>query len=96
MAQIISASIDLAKIDKSKIVAGKNGALYYNINIIINDDVDQYGNICGITNTQSKEEREAKAKKQYIGNGKQVWSSNGPAPAKATVESPMYLGDMPF
>ena len=30
MAQIINASIDLSKIDKSKIVEGKNGAKYYN------------------------------------------------------------------
>ena len=44
MAQIISASIDLTKIDKSKINNHKNGSAYYNIDIFIKDEKDQYGN----------------------------------------------------
>ena len=35
MAQIISASIDLTKIDKSKINNHKNGSAYYNIDIFL-------------------------------------------------------------
>ena len=77
---IISASIDLAKIDRSKIVVGKNGAQYYNIQINVNDEADQYGNNASVVTNQTKEEREAKAPKTYLGNGKTVWSSEG-APA---------------
>jgi hypothetical protein len=96
MATIIAASIDLAKIDKSKIQT-KNGAMYYNITININDEADKYGNICSIITNQTKEEREAKAKKQYIGNGKMVWSSDGSKPvAKASTSSTDNFGDMPF
>lgn len=76
MAQIISASIDLTKIDKSKINNHKNGSAYYNIDIFIKDEKDQYGNDCAISQSQSKEQREAKEKKVYIGNGKSVWDSD--------------------
>lgn len=82
MATIISASIDLTKIDKSRIVPGKNGAQYYNIQINLNDEVDNYGNNVSVTTNQSKEERDAKTPKVYLGNGKTVWSSQG-APASA-------------
>lgn len=47
---------------------GKNGKHYVNIGIWINDEPDQYQNIAGITLAQSKEDREAKAKRTYIGN----------------------------
>lgn len=104
MAMIISASIDLAKIDTSKIVAGKNGAKYYNISINVNDEADQYGNNASITTNQSKEERDAKAPKTYLGNGKTVWSSQGtPTPtqqaASKKVSAPVQsndLDDLPF
>lgn len=74
MSRIISASIDLDKIDISKVKAGKNGGKYVNISIIINDSVDQYGNDTSITIGQTKEEREAKERKTFIGNGKTVYN----------------------
>ena len=74
--KIYSASIDLTKIDKSKINNHVNGSAYYNIDIFIKDEKDQYGNDCAISQSQSKEEREAKDKKVYIGNGKSVFNSN--------------------
>ena len=76
MSKLISASIDLSKIDKSKIVE-KNGAKYYNITISLNDEKDKYGNDCAIMQEQTKEERLAKEKKVYLGNGKIFWSSDG-------------------
>jgi hypothetical protein len=80
--KIYSASIDLTKIDKSKINNHKNGSAYYNIDIFINDEKDQYGNDCSISQSKNKEERETKekgekySKKVYIGNGKCVFNSN--------------------
>ena len=35
MSKIIAASIDLTKLDKSRIKPGKNGAEYYDISIIL-------------------------------------------------------------
>ena len=94
MAQLISASIDVSKISKGKLIEGAKGK-YLNITISINDEVDQYGNQVGIYESQSKEERDAKEKKNYLGNGKIAWTSDGgtspkseaskPAPAQAPV-----------
>ena len=86
--KIISASIDLTKIDKSKINNHKNGSAYYNIVIFIKDEKDQYGNDCAISQSQSKEEREAKDKKVYIGNGKSVWDGNASSQSENKADLP--------
>jgi len=72
MSAIINASIDLSKVDNSKIFE-KDGKKWLNLSITINNETN-YGNNVGIAIGQSKEEREAKASKTYIGNGKVVWN----------------------
>jgi len=83
MAEILSGSINLNLIKKENIkeVTLKDGstAKFLNINIAINNEVDQYGNIAGLTISQSQEERQAKTKKVYLGNLKRVWSDTPPA-----------------
>ena len=69
MATLISASLDVTKITKERLNEGK----YLNITISVNDNTN-YGNNCGVYENQTKEEREAKAKRNYIGNGKVVWT----------------------
>lgn len=98
MAKIISASIDLNKIDKTKIVLKDNGAKYYNISVFINDEKDKYGNDVAIAESQSKEQREAKEKKKYIGNGKIVWQSGVDSHNSQTHESENKVehDDLPF
>lgn len=101
MARIISASIDVSKIDKSKLIEGKNGAKYYNFDIIVNDEFNQYGKDVSLSQSQSKEEREAKAKKVFIGSGKTVWSKEAQSspPAKQDdfkVEDDKSLDSLPF
>ena len=101
MASIIKASIDLNKIPKEKIFVGKKGK-YLPITITINDELDQFGNQGPVVVEQTKEEREAKAPKTYLGNVKVVWTNGenvdtpprdgAPAPApKTEVEE-----DLPF
>jgi len=85
MASIISANIDLTKIDKSKIYEGKKGK-YYPITIVVNDEVGQYGDSGYIQTEQTKEERDAKAAKSYLGNVKVVWT-NGTFPDKIPYEA---------
>lgn len=75
--QIISVSIDLNKINKSKAKPHTNGALYYPITILVNDEKDKFGNDVGVIDTQTKEERERKDKRNYLGNGKVVFSKAG-------------------
>jgi|TARA_B100001287_G_scaffold268225_1_gene264256 hypothetical protein len=74
MASIISASIDLTKIDKAKIYEGKKGK-YYPITVVLNDEPGQYGDSGYIMTEQTKEERDAKVQKQYLGNVKVVWTN---------------------
>ncbi len=91
MASIIATSIDLNKIPKDKIIVGKKGK-YLPITITLNDDVDQFGNNGPVVVQQSKEERETKTEKVYLGNVKVVWTNGenvdaaprdgGPAPAQ--------------
>jgi hypothetical protein len=69
MATIINASIDVTKIDKTKLIKDK----YLNLSIIVDDKNDKFGNNVSITLSQSSEERAAKAPKTYMGNGKVVW-----------------------
>jgi hypothetical protein len=73
MAKIISASINLSKLDKNKIVKGKTGQSYCNISIVVNDEPDKYGYTVQITEGQNATEITEKAPKVYIGNGKVVW-----------------------
>jgi hypothetical protein len=73
MASIISGSIDLTKIDKSKIFEGKKGK-YYPVTVVINNELGQYGDSGYIQTEQSKEERDAKQPKTFLGNVKVVWT----------------------
>ena len=74
MASIIKTSINLNEIPKDKIIVGKKGK-YLPITITINDEVDQFGNQGPVVVAQSKEEREAKNPKVYLGNVKIVWTN---------------------
>ena len=74
MASIISAKIDLTKIEKAKIYEGKKGK-YYPITIVLNDELGQYGDSGYIQTEQTKEERDAKAPKSYLGNVTVVWTN---------------------
>jgi len=73
MSKLINLSIDLTKIDKSKINNHPNGSKYYSITVELKDEADAYGNNVSAWNAQTKEERAAKANRQFIGNGKVIW-----------------------
>lgn len=90
---IISASIDLSKLDKSKIKNHENGSKYYPVSIFIRDDKDTYGNDVSICTGQTKEERESNQKKQYIGNGKVVYGKPAAASGGGNDEP---QSDLPF
>ena len=104
MASIIRASINLTNVDKTKIINGKKGK-YLPIVVTLNDEPDQFGNQGPITIAQTKEEREAKEGKTYLGNVQVVWTNgnnvdvaprdNNPQPAKAQVKKEVE-DDLPF
>lgn len=99
----IQISIDLNKIDKSKIKPHKNGAKYYAITVDEKQMPDQYGNTHTVYDTQSKEERSAKANKNYLGSGREyVFGGNKQAanapqqPQNPINQTPETIDDLPF
>jgi hypothetical protein len=71
-AALITGSIDLTAIDKSKVVNTKNGKSYLNITLNIQNK-SNYGNNCWITQSQTKEEQDNKVKKISLGNAAVKW-----------------------
>jgi len=99
MSAIINASIRVDKLPKEKFVKGKDGAVYYNFTLSVNDET-RYGNNVAVMDSQTKEEREAKVARNYLGNGKVVWTDSNiviaeredkPQAVKETVSD-----DLPF
>ena len=76
MARIISGYFDLDKIPPACIKTRKDGTgrLVY-FSETVNDKPDQYGNDVSVSINQTKEERQAKVKKVYLGSGKTVWKN---------------------
>lgn len=74
MSSIINLSIRVDKLPKEKFVMGKDGAVYYNCTLNINDEANQWGQNVSLTDSQTKEERDAKKAKNYLGNGNVVWT----------------------
>ena len=101
MASIIKTSINLSEIPKDKIFVGKKGK-YLPITITLNDEVDQFGNQGPVVVQQSKEEREAKVEKVYLGNVKVVWTNGdnvNVAPRENAAAPPAQaqpVDDLPF
>ena len=98
MAKLINLSLNVSKIDKSKLFEGKNGS-YLNLTVSVNDEEDNYGNNVSCYQQQTKEEREAKQDRNYLGNGKVFWSNEGDnvaAPQQATAPAQPQQDDLPF
>jgi hypothetical protein len=101
MSAIINLSIRVDKLPKEKFVMGKDGAVYYNCTLSINDDANQWGQNVSLTDSQTKEEREAKKSKNYLGNGNVVWTDGNIKAVKkegqpATQQAAAVEVDLPF
>ena len=87
---VITASIDLTKIPKDKIITGQKGKY---LNIVIGerkDGADQYGNTHWIKVQKPKDSQEADI---YLGNGK-TWGNNSQPIQEA--QSTHDVSDFPF
>jgi hypothetical protein len=91
MSVLANVSIDVTKIDKAKLYNGK----YLNVTISINDQTDAYGNNVSVTESQTKEERDLKTSKRYIGNGKVVYT-NGDVKVAEKQEKPLQTASQKF
>jgi len=100
MSTLINGSIRVDKLPKEKFIKGKDGAVYYNFTIAVNDET-RYGNNVAFMDSQTKEEREAKMPKTYLGNGKVLWTDGKVTLAEREevqleVAVDQQSGDLPF
>tara|TARA_R110001599_G_scaffold80205_2_gene216862 strand:+ start:779 stop:1081 length:303 start_codon:yes stop_codon:yes gene_type:complete len=100
MSAIINYSLRVDKLPKEKFIAGKDGAVYVNLTMSLNDET-RYGNNASIYISQTKEENEAKKPRTYLGNGKIVWNNGVIVNAEKEVKTDQVLqstevSDLPF
>ena len=97
MKQLINLSIDLAKVDKSAIkeFTRKDGskAKFLELTLSLNGEKDKYDNDGSVSIAQTKEQREAKTDRVYVGNAKILWTDSKQATNNVTTEDSQ---DLPF
>jgi hypothetical protein len=95
MAKLLTGSIDVSKIDKSKLFKSeKTGKTYLNVSIWINDEVDKYGNCASIQQSTGRDEA-----KIYLGNLKEYKRDDVQEVVAEEVKPPADSGedsDLPF
>lgn len=87
---LININLCLSDIPKDKIFTSKNGKQYLSICVTERKEPDNYGNDLTAYVNQSKEEREAKQPRQFIGTAKNLKKTAQTEPYKA------YKSDLPF
>lgn len=78
MSRLIALKIDVTKIDKNRLYKGTKGT-YLDAVLWLNDEPDKYENHGMITQSVSKEEREAKVQGAILGNAKILLVKNDQA-----------------
>jgi len=87
MGKLITASINLKKVDQSLLIPGDKGK-YLNLTIWLNDEKDQYGNDVSV------EQRVERGKdKIYLGNGRQ-WKQNEQSAENANTHTSEDIDEM--
>jgi hypothetical protein len=79
MSNLSDATIRVDLLPKEKFVIGKKNEkgetpVYLTIQISTSDETNQFGQNVTVTVPQTKEERDAKKPKSYLGNGKVFWT----------------------
>jgi hypothetical protein len=95
----VNLKIDVTKIDKSKIFNANSGAKYLDMTVFIDPNTeDSYGNHGMITQSLTKEERNANVKSAILGNAKVFWREDPtevPQPNVALSQENLDV-DIPF
>jgi len=97
----LSIRIDVTKIDKSRLYKGAKGT-YLDLTTFVDlDNQDEYGNNGFISQSVTKEERDAKIKTPILGNSKVIFADvaqSAPAKRPVPVSAPAddFDEDLPF
>lgn len=84
---MITLSICLSDLPKEKIQTANNGKKYINLVVDKRKDEGKYGETHTLYVSQSKEEREAKNDKKYVGSGKEYVYNGQQNPAQASMSN---------
>ena len=82
------------KFQKTKFTLVKKVSIYL-LQLPLNDEVDNYGNQGPVVVEQTKEEREAKVAKTYLGNVKVVWTNGDNVAAAPRDGQPQQAAAVP-
>jgi hypothetical protein len=86
----------VASLPKEKFVTAKNGKVYYNFTVAVNNE-SKFGNNVSVFDSQTQEERAAKKPKNYLGNGKVFWTDGSITLAEKEAEVAQEVeADLPF
>jgi hypothetical protein len=84
----VTLKIDVTKIDKARLYRGQKGT-YLDATIFLDlGEADQYGNHGMITQSVSKEDKDAGKRGEILGNGKIVWRDDAPHPQASAGRQP--------
>ena len=95
MSKLLSLSIDVTKINKSELITGEKGT-YLNLTVSLNDEADKFGNTVSAWQSQTKEQREAKVNRTFLGNGKVIFDSEGKQQQQQAPQVQEEQVDLPF
>ena len=88
----VSLKIDVTKIDKARLFKGAKGT-YLDATVFIDvDNEDQYGNNGMITQSVTKDERDARTKGEILGNSKVFMKKTSQQQPQAAPVMPPTLG----
>jgi len=90
MSKLLTGSINLSKIDKSRLYKSEKGEMFLNVSVWINDELDNYGNIASIQQQVKKDEL-----KIYIGNLKE-YHKQEPKATEQSAQNQPEPDDLPF
>ena len=91
MSQLLAIKIDVMKINKDRLYKGQKGT-YLDLMVEIKDEPDKYDNDVAAWEGQTVDERKEKKDRNFLGNGKVVWSGESKAKEAETDTS----DDLPF
>lgn len=87
----ITLDIDLSMLPKDRIKEGANGHKYIKLTVSTMKAPDKWGNDMTVFVSQTKEEREQRADRLFIGKGKN-WPDRQPSAPKPVNDFPEDLG----